>query len=181
MIKTHMRLGAALVVLVLFSGCQTRFYATKEAEQIAPIQTVVQCNGQDTIITTGYIVASGGWTATARFPLWADERFSQLGASVSTNGFVDFGLKDYHRDLSANAVALTKALCDATAEVTAKVCSAIVSHGGTVAAANVGKLVANYLAQGGNAATAVADCADGSCTITDTATGLTCTDGACSP
>ena len=49
----------------------------------------------------------------------------------------------------------------------------------TVAADGVASLIRKYIESGGKAGTASVTCADGSCTITDTASGLTCTDGSC--
>ena len=175
----HMILGAALVAVA--TGCQTRWYAEKHPETAHPIQKVASVGGTNVVYTSGYFVTSGGWEATARFPLWADEKWSNFGAETKVDGSVQFGVVDYHRDLSANAVALTKVLCDTAADVTAKVCAAIVSHGGSLATSKISALVSKYVNAGGKAETASVTCADGSCTITDTSTGLTCTDGSCVP
>ena len=76
------------VSVVMCAGCQTRITAEKFAEVAHPIQAVVQTNGVDVVITTGYMVTSGGWYATARSPLYAKEELRGLNIGVSTNGTV---------------------------------------------------------------------------------------------
>lgn len=166
-----------------FCGCQTRITAEKNAEVAHPIQSVVKVNGTNQVVTTGYMVTSGGWYATARSPLWADEAMKGLNIAVSTNGTVSLSLDDYSRDLSTNAVAMTKVMCDAASDITAKVTAAIVTHGGSVAAGStqsaISTLVSNFIKAGGDAKKATVTCEDGSCSITDGS--VICTDGSCYP
>lgn len=170
---------AALAACV--AGCQTRITAEKHPEQVVPIEEVVTVNGEQRVIVRDVVRASGGWYATARSPLWAAEQLRGLEIGVETNGAVRMSVADYSRDLSTNAVAVTGVLCDAASDVAAKICAAVVSHGGSVAADGVADLVRRYIAAGGRAETASVSCADGGCTVTDTATGLVCTGGACTP
>ena len=99
---------AALVAAfgICLTGCQTRITAEKYAEQVLPIQKVVKVNGEDQVITEHYQIASGGWYATARSPLYATEALEGLDLGVATNGFVHMSLSKYSRDLSTNAVAM---------------------------------------------------------------------------
>jgi len=160
-----------IAVATLMGGCQTRITAEKFPEQIVP----VYINGG---AATNYIVASGGWYMTARSPLWADETLKGLKLDIGRGAnHVGFELADYSRDLSTNAVAMVDILAKAASDITAKVCAAIVSHGGSVAAGGVSSLVSRFLKAGGDASKASVSCADGACTITDGAT--TCTDGGC--
>lgn len=172
-----MMIAAALAACA--TGCQTRITAEKHAEQMLPVYRTASIGGTNAVYISGYERASGGWYATARSPLWATEAMRGLSIGVHTNGTVTLGLEAYDRDLSTNAVAMTRIMCDAASDITAKVCAAIVSHGGSVAADGVSALVRKYIESGGKAGTASVTCADGSCTITDTASGLTCTDGSC--
>lgn len=174
-----MRKIVLAAALAAFSGCQTRITAEKHAEQAHPIQGVVSVCGTNAVVTTGYMVSSGGWYATARSPLWATEELRGLQIGVLTNGAVTLSLDSYNRDLSTNAVAVTRIMCDAASDIAARVCSAIVTQGGSVAADGVSALVRKYISAGGKAESASVSCADGACTITDTSSGLTCTDGAC--
>ena len=157
--------------LVAIAGCQTRITAEKFPEQIVP----VYINGG---AATNYIVASGGWYMTARSPLWADETLKGLKLDIGRGAnHVGFELADYSRDLSTNAVAMVDILAKAASDITAKVCAAIVSHGGSVAAGGVSSLVSRFVKAGGDASKASVSCEGGNCTITDGAT--TCTGDGC--
>ena len=148
--KKALIIGAAIVCA---AGCQTRITAEKNAEQMKPCYRVANINGTNQLYVAGYQVGSGGWYATARSPLWADEAIKGFAVGVDTNGTVSMKMDDYHRDLSTNAVVMTRILCDTAANITAKVCAAIVSQGGSVAAEGtisaVKTAVANYLSKGG--------------------------------
>lgn len=96
----------------------------------------------------------------------ADMAFRYGDASASVSG--------YGNTVNVEAV---KACADAVSDITAKVCAAIVSHGGTTVSSAVSSLVAKYIKAGGDPAKATVTCADGSCTITDGCT--TCTDAGC--
>lgn len=168
--------------LVAVSGCQTRITAEKNPEQIVAIQKVVTVDGREQVITTDAIRASGGWYATARSPLWATEELRGLSISVGTNGTVSLSLDAYDRDLSTNAVVVTKTLVDGAIMLTEKVAAAMVTSGGSVAAEGaktaISALVAKYISAGGNADNAVITCENGNCTISD---GLvSCSGGLCS-
>ena len=61
------------------AGCQTRITATKNPETAVPIYATAK-DGIPYI--RGYQVLSGGWEATARSPLWADEAIKGLSIGV---------------------------------------------------------------------------------------------------
>jgi len=170
------RLMTIAAALVFACGCKTRITAEKNPEQMLPVYKVVQIAGTNTLYVADYARGSGGWHATAQSPLWAAEELRGLSIGVHTNGAVTLGLDAYQRDLSTNAVALTKIMCDAASDITAKVCAAIVSHGGSVAADGVSALVQKYIAKGGSAEKATVTCEGGNCTITDGAVTETCAD-----
>ena len=90
-------------VLAVVCGCQTRITATKNPETAVPIYAAAK-DGAPYI--RGYQVLSGGWEATARSPLWADEAIKGLSIGVATNGTVTLSIDDYSRDLSTNAVTM---------------------------------------------------------------------------
>lgn len=179
---------AAALALV---GCQTRITAEKFPERGLPIEEVVKVNGEDRVITKEYQIASGGWYATARSPLWATEALSGLDLGVSTNGTVFLRLEDYSRDLSTNAVLVVNSLSELAADVAGKVAAAVCAYygGGAVSATSklgemtikdiTGRVQAKIAKRGLTDATAkaadaaaiakevceecVADCSDGSC------------------
>jgi len=177
-----MKKTMALVVaasLAVLGGCTTSITATKNPEQALPVYDV-----KDGVpFISEYIVLSGGWKATASSPLWAEEELRGLSIGVHTNGTVTLSLADYSRDLSTNAVVITEKLVDGAVELTAKVAAAIVTSGGSTAASAattaINKLVARFIAGGGNPDNAKIECKDGSCTITDG--NYSCTDGSCYP
>ena len=180
---------AALAALA--TGCQTVIKAEKNPEVAHPIQAVVQVDGKSQIITTGYMVTSGGWSAKARSPLYAKESLKGLQIGVSTNGFVSLSLGEYQRDLSTNAIVMVKTIFDGSVNLVnaaAKAYATIQSAGGTVAAESVGKKIAAYFkAKGGNPAksSVIADSSAKRVTVTDGTTSIccdalgNCTDGAC--
>lgn len=179
--------GCALV------GCQTRITAEKYPEQVLPIEEKVSVNGEDRIITKQYQIASGGWYATARSPLYAAEALSGLELGVHTNGTVALKLEKYDRDLSTNAVAMVDGMMKNGANLVTAIGDAYVkiAGGGAQASAVIGMTKKAYQAfkdGGGDVEQAVVKVdeakqaftvSDGSVCTTCTEDG-TCTTGACS-
>jgi len=176
-------------VALVFIGCQTRVTWTKNPETALPIQQVVTVNGVEQLATTGYQMAGGGWEVTARSPLWAKEQFSGFKVSVGTNGVLDVSLDTYDRDLSTNAVVLTKTIFDGSANLAQAVAKAYATActGGSsdLTGAIVSKVVNYFKSKGGDASksTVISDgttikVTDGSTCITCDADG-NCTEGTC--
>ena len=161
----------SVFIAAVFGGCQTYITAEKRPESILPVS---DSSGN----VTGYIVASGGWTASARSPLWAAESLRGLDIGVGTNGTVHLILGEYQRDLSTNAVEMTRILTDGAVSLAAKVTAAIVSSGASPAADGVSALVQKFIASGGDASKATVTCAEGKCSVTDGY--VTCDDSGCS-
>lgn len=180
--------GIAVAALAAFvTGCQTVVKAEKNPEVAHPIQAVVMVDGKQQVITTGYMVTSGGWSAKARSPLYAKESLKGWQVGVATNGFVSMSLGEYRRDLSTNAVVMVKTIFDGSVnlvDAAAKAYAMVQSAGGTVAADAVGKKIASYFkAKGGDASksTVTADAAAKTVTVTDGTTCITCDEaGNCS-
>lgn len=184
--KKLMIIAAFAAAMTATTGCQTVVKAEKNPEVAHPIQAVVQVDGKSQIITTGYMVTSGGWSAKARSPLYAKESLKGLQIGVSTNGFVSLSLGEYDRDLSTNAIVMVKTIFDGSVNLVnaaAKAYATIQSAGGTVAAESVGKKIADYFAKRGGVAaksTVTADKAKGTVTVTDGTTCIVCDkDGNC--
>ncbi len=159
-------------------GCQTRITAEKNAECAHPIQSVVDVGGTNQVITTGYMVTSGGWYATARSPLWATEELRGLSIGVQTNGSVSLGLDAYKRDLSTNAVTMAHNLVVDFAELAEKAAAAYATCGASLAAAGgkkaLQKAMASYILKGGSAGKAAVTCENGNCTFSDGTITETC-------
>lgn len=178
--------GCALV------GCQTRITAEKFPEQVLPIEEKVTVNGEDRIITKQYQIASGGWYATVRSPLYADEALEGLDLGVHTNGSVTLSLGKYRRDLSTNSVVMVERMFSGGAQLATAIGDAYVkiAGGGAQASAVLGVVKSAYSAfTGGGGDTAKANVtvdeaaktftvSDGNVCTTCTADG-NCTTGAC--
>lgn len=161
-------------IIVLFfgilalAGCQTVIKAEKFPEQV-----VLLSDGK-------YIIASGGWVASARSPLWATESLKGLDLGVATNSTVYLRLDNYNRDLSTNAVVLTEKTLEGAANLAAKIGAAIATGGGSVGAeaatSAAASLYTKFTEAGGNVENATVECKDGVCTVTDGT--VTCTEEA---
>ena len=166
------------VSVVMCAGCQTRITAEKFAEVAHPIQAVVQTNGVDVVITTGYMVTSGGWYATARSPLYAKEELRGLNIGVYTNGTVSLALDSYERDLSTNAVVMVKTIFDGSANLALAVAKAYatISTGGATDASSalVSKVVSYFKSKGGDPGKSTVTAEGDKITVTDGSTCITC-------
>ena len=146
-------------VLAVVCGCQTRITATKNPETAVPIYAAAK-DGAPYI--RGYQVLSGGWEATARSPLWADEAIKGLS------------IDDYSRDLSTKAVTMAHNLVSDFALLAEKAAAAYATAGASVAAAGVKRAIAAYILKGGSAANAKVTCENGACTFSDGLVTETC-------
>lgn len=190
----------AAIVAVVAAGCQTRITAEKYAEQVLPIQEVVKVNGEDRVITKHYQIASGGWYATARSPLYATEALEGLKIGVETNGTVRLELAKYDRDLSTNACEMVDGMFKNGANLALAIGDAYVKiAGGGAQAATVTDVAAKiynfFTSKGGDAskASVTVNEADKNLVVSDGSTCIecdaagnctectTCTDGSCSP
>lgn len=172
-------------VALVFVGCQTRVTWEKNPETALPIQQVVEVNGVQQLATTGYQMAGGGWLVTARSPLWAKEQFSGFSVSVGTNGAFNVSLNSYDRDLSTNAVVLTKTIFDGSANLALAVAKAYatIQTGGSsdAAGAIVSKVVSYFKGKGGDASKSTVTSDGQKITVTDGTTCIQCDpDGNCS-
>ena len=171
----------AVIGAASLTGCQTRITATKNAEVAHPIQEVVKVNGEDQVINKSYQVTSGGWEATARSPLWAAETLKGLSIGVDTNGTVRMDLDAYGRDLSTNAVTMTREMFSGGAQLAIAIGDAYCKiAGGGAQADTVTKVVAKaynlFKGAGGDEtkATVTTDPATGTLKVSDGTTCVTC-------
>ena len=137
------------------AGCQTGITAEKHPEQLLPIYKVSSTNGTNTPYVADYVRASGGWYATARSPLWANEQFAKMAVAVNPDGTLSFGVDGYSRDLSTNAVTLCHNLVTDIGVLAEKAAAAYATCGASLAASAgkkaVQKAIAKYIARGGSA------------------------------
>ena len=180
---------AAVVVAfgIGLTGCQTRITAEKNAEQVFLIQEKVTINGIEQIITKDVKTVSGGWYTTTRSPLWATEGLEGLQIGVHTNGSVTLSLGKYNRDLSTNAVTMTREMFSGGAQLAIAIGDAYtkIAGGGAQAATLTDvtkKIIQAFTSGGGDASKAVvtADEANGKIALSDGSVCTTCTlDGTC--
>lgn len=178
------------LVATFLTGCQTSIKAIKHAESVHPIQKVVQVNGQDQVIVDRYEISSGGWEASARSPLYAQEALSGLEIGVETNGTVKLALGSYNRDLSPQSVEMVKEMFAGGANLAIAIGNAYAKIAGGAQADTLlsltKKAYQSFTSGGGDASKAKVtingetfDITDGSVCTTCTEDG-TCTTGACS-
>lgn len=179
------RIVTALLALTM-AGCQTYITATKNPESILPLtKTVTAPDGTVTVTVTGYVTASGGWKASARSPLWAAESLRGLDIGVETNGTVHLILDDYSRDLSTNAVVMTKTIFDGSTNLVTAIgkAYALIAGGGSteVVSAVANKAAAYFKEKGGDASKSTVTCENGVCSVSDGNVCIVCdADGNCS-
>lgn len=170
--KLMTMIALAACAAAVTTGCQTRITWEKNPETAMPVQEVVEVNGVQQLATTRYQMAGGGWYVTARSPLWAKEQFNGLRVSVETNGVLSVAIDTYDRDLSTNAVVMTKTIFDGSANLAIAVAKAYatISTGGATDAtgAVVAKVVSFFKSKGGDAAKS---------TVTSDGTTIKVTDG----
>jgi len=163
---------AAVAAATVLTGCQTRITAEKYAEQVLPVQKVVEVNGQQQVITERYQIASGGWYATARSPLYATEALEGLDIGVHTNGSVTMKLNRYTRDTSTNAVAMVGTMFSGGAQLVTSIGEAYVKIAGGGAQASTVLTAANgiynaFVKNGGDAEKATVTVEDGAVKVSD--------------
>lgn len=173
-------------VCLVFIGCQTRVTWEKNAEVALPIYEVREVNGVQQLVIKDYRVTSGGWYVTARSPLWAKEQFNGFTVNIASNGVMTVTLDAYDRDLSTNAVVMTKTIFDGSANLALAVAKAYatISTGGASDAggALVSKIVSYFKSKGGDASKSTVISDGKTLTVTDGTTAIQCdADGNCSP
>lgn len=174
-------------VALVFVGCQTAVEWEKRPETAVPIQKVVEVNGVQQLATVDYLVLGGGFIVNLRSPLWANEALKGFIAETFTNGSFRVAIDAYNRDLSTNAVVMTKTIFDGSTNLALAVAKAYatISTGGASDAggALVGKIVSYFKSKGGDPAksTVTADSSAGKLTVTDGTTCISCdAEGNCS-
>lgn len=165
-----------IAVATLMGGCNiTRIGADPVTlgEKVTTIygdtNLIASVTNRITSVTTEPVYAFQWWGNSYRNCM--DTQIQQLQFQY---GAATAAVSGYGNEVNVEAV---RAIANAVTDITAKVCAAIVSHGGSVAQDAVSKLVSRFVKAGGKAENATVSCKDGSCTITDGAT--TCTDGGC--
>lgn len=169
---------AAVGCVLVVGGCQTCITWEKNPEVAKPIHAVVETNGVREIITTGYQMEGGGWYVKARSPLWAKEQFSGFALNLGKNGEVTVKLDTYDRDLSTNAIVMTKTIFDGSANLALAVAKAYatISTGGATdeSGAIVSKVMSFFKSKGGDASKSTVTSDGTVIKVTDGSTCISC-------
>lgn len=163
------------------TGCQTRVQIERdEPTKILPKQEVREFNGTNILITTDYFVPPAHYCVTARSPLFADESVAKFAADVGENGTWSINADGYSRDLSTNAVLMTKELFAGGAQLVTAIGEAYVKIAGGGAQASTvlssaQKIYEYFTSKGGDASKAtVSTTADNKVQVTDGSTCVEC-------
>ena len=157
---------AALCAIV--AGCKS-VTVTRHPATLAKIATA---DGGEKVATDAKgapIVLDGGWEVEY-FQHWNWQKFDAMSATAGPN--VTFSLNGYEGGADAsNLVNLVEVSFKGAAELTAKICAAIATSGGSIAAEGGAKALASaiskFIKSGGDASKATVTCEGGNCTISD--------------
>ena len=178
LISVILLLAVCGCVALVFIGCQTAAKWEKRPETAVPIQKVVEVNGVQQLATVDYMRLGGGFSVEVRSPLWAKESLNGFLAEAFTNGAFRVSLNTYDRDLSTNAVVLTKTIFDGSANLALAVAKAYatISTGGGVdtTGAIVNKVVSYFKSKGGDASKSTVTAEGDKITVTDGTTCISC-------
>ena len=163
------------------TGCPTRVQIERdEPTKILPKQEVREFNGTNILITTDYFVPPAHYCVTARSPLFAKESVAKFAADVGENGTWSINADGYSRDLSTNAVVMTKELFAGGAQLVTAIGEAYVKIAGGGAQASTvlssaQKIYEYFTSKGGDASKAtVSTTADNKVQVTDGSTCVEC-------
>ena len=106
--KKLIMLAAIAAVAAGMTGCQTRITIESDATTPLPIEKQVEDNGTNRVIVTGYYEGRPHYCITARSPLYAEESVARFAANVGEKGTWSINADGYSRNLSSNAVAITR-------------------------------------------------------------------------
>ena len=167
------KLTLIAAVAAIAAGCQTRVQIESDATTPLPIQALVNENGTNRVIVTGYYEGRPHYCITARSPLFAKESVAKFGATVGEKGTWSVNADGYSRELSTNAVAITHAMFEGGANLAVAIGDAYAKIAGGKAQADtalsVGQKVYQYFkSRGGDESKA---------TVTTTANSLRVSDG----
>lgn len=171
---------ALCATIAALCGCQTRVTIESDATTPLPIQQLVEENGTNRVITTGYYEGRPHYLITARSPLYAKESVARFAAQVGERGTWSINADGYSRDLSTNAVAITHAMFEGGANLAVAIGDAYAKIAGGKAQADtalsVGQRVVQYFkSRGGDVTKAsVTTTADNKVQVSDGSTCVEC-------
>ena len=173
MIVNSILIAAGLCAAANITGCKS-IEVDRRGHQVA-------MDGQGQVIKDkdgNPVILDLGWNVDY-FQHWNWQKFDSMHAKA---GEAELDINGYEGGAAAsNLTALVSTSLSGVATITEKVCAAIITYGGSVAAeggsAAITALANKFIAAGGDESKATVTCKDGSCTVTDGC--VSCTEDGC--
>ena len=184
LMRTAGLIGAGLVAVAGLAGCKS-IEVERHGQTLA---TYADTNGVVRVALDAKgnpIILDGGWEVDY-FQHWMWTKLDMLNATAGTG--VTLAINGYESGVDTNLVALVDVSLRGTAELAAKIGTAIATCGASAAAeGGAASIVAlakqaynRFVSRGGNVSKAVvSSAADGTVTVTDGTIGVQCKDGSC--
>ena len=173
---TMMALAASAAAL---TGCQTRITIESDETKPLPVQQLVEVDGTNRVITTGYFEGRPHYCITARSPLYAKESVARFAAGVGEKGTWTINADGYSRDLSTNAVVMVREMFAGGAQLAIAIGDAYTKIAGGGAQAETALSVAQkvysfFTSKGGDASKATVTTDGGKLKVSDGTTCVEC-------
>lgn len=173
---TMMALAASAAAL---TGCQTRITIESDETKPLPVQQLVEVDGTNRVITTGYFEGRPHYCITARSPLYAKESVARFAAGVGEKGTWTINADGYSRDLSTNAVVMVREMFAGGAQLAIAIGDAYTKIAGGGAQADTALSVAQkvysfFTSKGGDASKATVTTDGGKLKVSDGTTCVEC-------
>lgn len=173
---TMMALAACAAAL---TGCQTRITIESDETKPLPVQQLVEVDGTNRVITTGYFEGRPHYCITARSPLYAKESVARFAAGVGEKGTWTINADGYSRDLSTNAVVMVREMFAGGAQLVIAIGDAYTKIAGGGAQADTALSVAQkvysfFTSKGGDASKATVTTDGGKLKVSDGTTCVEC-------
>lgn len=177
------------IIAALAASCLVGCKSITVERHPPTLATITQTNGVITAAldaTGNPIILDGGWIVEY-FQHWTWMRLDTLHATAGAGVVLD--LNGYESGVDSNLVALVDVSLKGTAELAAKIGTAIATCGGSAAAEGgasgiislAKQAYSRFIKRGGNESKAVvSSAADGTVTVSDGSIGVQCANGVCS-
>ena len=161
------------------TGCQTRITIESDETKPLPVQQLVEVDGTNRVITTGYFEGRPHYCITARSPLYAKESVARFAAGVGEKGTWTINADGYSRDLSTNAVVMVREMFAGGAQLAIAIGDAYTKIAGGGAQADTALSVAQkvysfFTSKGGDASKATVTTDGGKLKVSDGTTCVEC-------
>lgn len=176
---TAVSLAALAGCTLVFQGCQTRVTIESDSPTALPVYSVAKVDGTNTLYISGYKELRPHYYITLRSPLWAEESVAHFAGNVGPGGTWSISGDGYHRNLSSNAVAITREMFEGGANLVTAIGDAYVKIAGGGAQAESALSAASrvynlFTGNGGDPSKAVVTTEGGVIKVSDGSVCVTC-------